>query len=112
MMKSILAQLEATFGKQTLAITCQEIAVLGGVPYSVQQIVGNTMFLFLQSGIFPHREFETWDAVPNKTWPALKMFLHQAYQSTLIATGLRNTTGMMGYAPTSNAFHAFEDNDE
>jgi hypothetical protein len=136
--QSILAQLEATFGKPTSTITfnynaiftssfsamdtpetlfrrieeCQEIAVLGGIPYSVQQIVGNTMFLFLQLGIFPHREFETWDAIPNKTWPALKTFVQQAYQRKLIATGLRNTMGKMGYAPTTNVFHAFEDDDE
>ena len=104
--QTILSQLETTFGKPTAAITfnnntlftssfspvdtpetlfrrieeCQEIAVLGSVLYSVQQIIGNTMILFLQSGIFPHREFETWDAVPNKTWPALKTFVQQAYQ--------------------------------
>jgi hypothetical protein len=91
--QAILAQLETTFGKPSSAIIfhnntiftssfspmdtpetlfqrieeCQEVAVLGGTPYSAQQIVGNTMFLFLQSGIFPNRDFETWDAMPNRT---------------------------------------------
>jgi hypothetical protein len=95
---------------------CQEIAVLGGAPYSVPQIVGNMMYLFLQSGIFPTREFETWDAVPaaRKTWPTLKTFVQQAYQRKLIASSLRNTSGQMGYAPThtQNAFNVFTADDE
>jgi hypothetical protein len=45
-------------------------------------------------------------------WPALKTLVQQAYQRKLIATGLRNTMGTMGYAPTTNALHAFEDHDE
>jgi hypothetical protein len=138
--QEILGQLEATFGKSSVAISfhnntvftsifcamdtpeslfrrieeCQEVAVLGGAPYLVPQIVGNTMFLFLQSGILPTREFEVWDTVPaaNKTWPNLKTFVQQAYQRKLIAASLRNTSGQMGYAPTQNAFNVFSTNDE
>ena len=139
--QDILDQLKSTYGKPSSAISfhnntiftstfsamdtpeslfrrikeCQEIAVLGGAPYLVPQIVGNTMYLFLQSGIFPTREFETWDAVPvaNKTWPTLKNFVQQAYQCKLIASSLCNTSGQMGYAPphTQNAFNVFTADD-
>jgi hypothetical protein len=91
---------------------CQEIAILGGAPYTVQQIMGNTMYLLLQSGIFPTREFEAWDAVVVKTWPVLKTFVQQAYQRRLIAAGLRNTSGQQGYTANQNAFQAFETNDD
>ena len=73
--QAILSQLETTFGKPTVNIIfnnnmtftssfspmdtpetlfhrieeCQEIAILGAMPYSVPQIVGNTMNLFLQA---------------------------------------------------------------
>ncbi len=140
--QEILDQLESTYGKPSSAISfhnnaifkstfsamdtpkslfrrieeCQEIAVLGGAQYSVPQIVGNTMYLFLQSGIFLTREFETWDAVPaaNKTWPTLKTFVQQAYQCKLIASSRHNTSGQMGYAPphTQNAFNVFTADDD
>ena len=138
--QEILGQLETTFGKPSAAISfhnntvftstfsatetpeslfrrieeCQEVAVLGGAPYSVQQIVGNTMFLFLQSGIFPNREFEVWDAYPtaNKTWPSLKTFIQQAFQRKLVASSFRNTSGQMGYAPNHNAFGVFGTDDD
>jgi hypothetical protein len=138
--QEILAQLETTFGKPSAAISfqnntvftspfsttdtpeslfrrveeCQEVAVLGGAPYSVQQIVGNTMFFFLQLGIFPNREFEVWDAYPaaNKTWLSLKTFVQQAFQRKLVASSFRNTSGQMGYAPNHNAFNVFAANDD
>jgi hypothetical protein len=133
-------QLESTFGKPSAYISfqnntvftspfsatdtpeslfrrieeCQEVAVLGGTPYSVQQIVGNTMFLFLQSGIFPNREFEVWDALTaaNKTWPSLKTFVQQAFQRKLVASSFRNTSSQMGYAPNNNAFNVFGTDDD
>jgi hypothetical protein len=138
--QEILGQLEATFGKPSSAISfhnntvftstfsatetpeslfrrieeCQEVAVLGGAPYSVPQIVGNTMFLLLQSGIFPNREFEVWDAyqAATKTWPNLKTFVQQAYQRKLIAASLRNTSGQMGCTPNQNAFNIFATDNE
>ena len=70
------------------------------------------MYLLLQSGIFPTREFESWDAVVGKTWPILKTFVQQAYQRRLLAVGLRNTSGGQGYTANHNAFRAFEGNDE
>ena len=136
--QDILAQLETTFARPTSTIVfnnntrftapfdqretpenlfhrieeCQEIAILGGAPYTVNQIMGNTMYLLLQSGIFPTREFESWDAVVAKSWPALKTFVQQAYQRRLVASGLRNTSGQQGYTTHQNAFQAFETNDE
>ena len=91
---------------------CQEIAVLGGAPYTNMQIVGTTMYLFQQSGIFPTREFETWDAVPAKTWPALKLHVQGAYQRKLVASSMRATSGAMGYAPNQNAYNAFVGDDD
>ena len=138
--QEILAQLETTFGKPSAYLAfqnntiftspfsamdtpeslfqrieeCQEVAVLGGTPYSVRQIVNTTMYLFLQSGIFPTREFEVWDAYPptNKTWPSLKTFVQQAYQRKLVASSFRNTSGQMGYAPNHNAFNVFAGADD
>ena len=136
--QAILSQLKTTFGRPSATVLfqnnttfaspfnpmdtpktlfhrieeCQEIAVLGGAPYTVMQIVGTTMYLFQQSGIFPTREFETWDAVPGKSWPALKLHVQGAYQRKLIATSMRNTSGAMGYAPNHNAYNAFVDNDD
>jgi hypothetical protein len=57
---------------------CQEIAILGGSAYTVNQIMGNTMYLFLQAGVFLTQEFEACDAIMGKTWPALKTFVQQA----------------------------------
>ena len=138
--QEIFAQLEYTFGKPSAYIgfqnntvftspfsatdtpeslfrrveECQEVAVLGGTPYSVQQIVNTTMYLFLQSGIFPTREFEVWDAYPaaNKTWPTLKTFVQQAFQRKLVASSFRNTSSQMGYAPNHNAYHVFGTEDD
>jgi hypothetical protein len=58
--------------------------------------------LLQQSGIFPLKEFDTWDATTIKTYPALKMFIHEAYTRRLTALQLRNTTGTQGYAPNTN----------
>ena len=136
--QAILAQIETTFGRPTSSIVfnnntrftspfdqrdtpenlfhrieeCQEVAILGGAAYTVNQIMGNTMYLLLQSGIFPTREFETWDALLLKSWPILKTFVQQAYQRRLVASGLRNTTGQQGYTANQNAFQAFETNDD
>ena len=136
--ENILAQLESTFGRPSGTVLfqnnakftspfngmdtpeslftrveeCQEIAVLGGAPFTDIQIVGTTMYLFMQSGTFPNKEFETWEAIHPKTWPALKLHIQSAYQRKLIASSFRNTSGQMGYAPNHNAFNAFVGDDE
>ena len=117
--QAILGQLEFTFGRPSATVLfqnnatfalpfnqmdtpeslfqrieeCQEVAVLGGTPYTDAQIVGTTMYLFLQSGIFPTKEFETWETIVPKTWPALKLHIQSAYQQKLIASSFRNKRG-------------------
>jgi hypothetical protein len=78
---------------------CQEIQILAQDPYSPTQIIDNAVRLLQQSGIFPVKEFDTWDAITLKSYPALKMFIHEAYTCCLMALQLRNTTGTQGYAP-------------
>ncbi len=120
--QEILSQLKTTFGRPSATVLftnntafagpfnpmdtpetlfrrieeCQEVAVLGGAPYTNMQIVGTTMYLFQQSGIFLTREFKTWEAVPAKTWPALKLHVQGAYQRKLIANSMRATLGATG----------------
>ena len=84
---------------------CQEIQIIGQDPYSPTHIINVVVRLLMQSGIFPLKEFETWDAMPNKTYPGLKTFIHEAYTRRLTAISLRNTAGSLGYVGTNaNAF--------
>jgi hypothetical protein len=85
-------------------------------PYSQTHIINVVVRLLMQSGIFPIKEFEMWAAVPNKTYPGLKMFIHDAYTRGLTAISLCNTAGSLGYMGNNqNAFNiinllAMEDN--
>ncbi len=56
------------------------------------------------------REFKDWDAVPNKTWPVLKTFVHGAYACKLVASNIRNTTGQQGCVP-QNMYHVLDKGD-
>jgi hypothetical protein len=76
---------------------CQEIQIIGQDPYSQTHIINVVVPLLMQSGIFPIREFETWDAMLNKTYPGLKTFIHEAFTRRLTAISLRNTVGSLGY---------------
>ncbi len=58
---------------------CQEIQIIGQDSYSQTHIINVVVRLLMQSGIFPLKEFETWDTMPNKTYPGLKTFIHEAY---------------------------------
>jgi hypothetical protein len=78
---------------------CQEIQILAQDPYSQMQIINSVVRLMQQLGIFPLKEFDTWDAITPKSYPALKTFIHEAYTRRLTALQLRNTTGTQGYAP-------------
>jgi hypothetical protein len=75
------------------------------------QLLNITMHLLLKSGIFPTREFESWDAVPNKTWPVLKTFVYGAYAWKLVASNIRNTMGQQGYVP-QNMYHILNGGDD
>jgi hypothetical protein len=81
---------------------CQEIQILAQDPYSPMQIINNAVRLMQQSGIFPLKEFDTWDVITPKTYPDLKTFIHEAYTRCLMALQLRNTMGTQGYAPNNN----------
>jgi hypothetical protein len=81
---------------------CQEIQNLAQDPYTPTQIINNAVRLLQQSGIFPLKEFDTWEAITTKTYPALKTFIHEAYTRRLTALQLQNMTGTQGYAPHNN----------
>jgi hypothetical protein len=44
----------------------------------------------------PMKEFEDWEAAPNKMWPALKTFIHGTYPWRLVADWLRSTLAQQG----------------
>ena len=52
------------------------------------QIINNAVRLLQQSGIFPLKEFDTWDAITPKTYPTLKTFIQEAYTQHLPALQL------------------------
>jgi hypothetical protein len=62
---------------------CQEIQILAQDPYTPTQIINNAVCLLQQSGIFPLKEFDAWDAITPKTYPTLKTFIHEAYTRRL-----------------------------
>ncbi len=75
-------------------------------PYSSTHIIDVVVHLLMQSGIFPIKILKTWAAVPNKTYPSLKTFIHKAYTQHLTAIFLRNTAGSLGYVGSNqNAFN-------
>ena len=84
---------------------CQEIQTIGQDPYSPTHIISIVVCLLMQSSIFPIKEFQTWAAMPNKTYPGLKTFIHEAYARRLTAISLHNTAGSLGYVGNNtNAF--------
>jgi hypothetical protein len=84
---------------------CQEVAIIARNPYSKKQLIVNTIHLLLQSGIFPMKEFEDWEATINKTWTSLKAFVHGAFHHRLMAVGIRrSTSGQQGCAPPMNPY--------
>jgi hypothetical protein len=90
---------------------CQEVAIIACNPYSEKQLITNTIHLLLQSGIFPMKEFEDWEATNNKTLTSLKTFVHGALQRRLVAVGIHGTTsGQQGYAPTMNPYAMLAEN--
>ncbi len=77
---------------------CQEIHRIGNLPYSEEQIIANAVRILLQANIFPLKEFNAWEAVTLKTYPALKTFIHAAYGHCLTALALCSTSGQNRYA--------------
>jgi hypothetical protein len=77
---------------------CQGIQCIRKLPYSDEQIIANVVRILIQAHIFPLKEFDTWEAVTPKTYPALKMFIHVAYGRRLTAMALCSTSGQNRYA--------------
>jgi hypothetical protein len=75
----------------------QEIQTIAQDLYTPKQTFGNTVRLLMQLGIFPLKELDTWEAVPIKSYPILKMLIHEAYFRCLMAIQMQNTVGQQGY---------------
>ena len=87
---------------------CQEVMMLGNLPYTTEQIIANAVCVLMALKMFPTRDFETWEAITPKTYPALKNFFHEAYNRRLNAINLQNTSGGMGYAPAQNMYNVLD----
>jgi hypothetical protein len=92
---------------------CQKIQVLAQDPYTDTRIINNAIRLFMQSSIFPLKEFDDWEAITPKTYPALKTFIRAAYTRHILAMQLHNMAGKMGYTPQNhNLYNTFGNNDD
>ncbi len=81
---------------------CQEIQFIGKLPYSDEQIIANAVRILIQANISPLKEFDTWEAMTPKTYPAPKTFIHEAYSHRLTAMVLCSMSGQNGYAQPDN----------
>jgi hypothetical protein len=67
----------------------------------------------MQANIFPLKEFDDWEAITPKTYPALKIFIGRAYLRCILAQQLCNTAGQMGYTRMKqNMYASLGDNDD
>jgi hypothetical protein len=78
------------------------------LPYSDKQIIANAVRILIQSNLFPLKEFDTWEAITLKSYPALKMFIHTAYGRRLTAMALQSMSGQNGYA-NQTIYNVFAD---
>ncbi len=90
---------------------CQEIQRISKLPYSNDQIIANAIRILPTSNIFPLKEFDTWEAMATKMYPALKTFFHEVYGRCLTAIELHSTTGQNGYT-NNTIYNAFKNNDK
>ncbi len=128
LIQDILTQLETSYGKptpmglynnnilfrSTMVTTdapkmlfyrikqCQEIATLAGDPFTPMQIMNTVVRILMQAQVLPPKEFDMWEQRAGKTYPGLKMFVHEAYTRRLQSLALRTTTGQQGYVPGGN----------
>ncbi len=75
---------------------CQEIQRIGNFLYSDEQITANAVCILVQATIFPLKEFNTWEAMVTKMYPALKTFIHKAYGGRLQQWPCAARQGKMG----------------
>jgi hypothetical protein len=87
---------------------CQEIQTIAEDLYTPKQIISNAVRLLMALGIFPLKEFDTWEAMSIKTYPILKAFVHEAYTRRLTLIQLQNTAGQQGYVRNNNMYNMFE----
>jgi hypothetical protein len=67
----------------------------------------------MQSSIFPLKEFDDWEAITPKMYPALKTFIGAAYTCHMLAMQLCNMAGQMGYTPQNqNMYNIFGNNND
>ena len=85
---------------------CQEIQIIGKVPFTTEQIIANAVRLLIGSNLLPHKEFDTWEALPIKSWATFKTFIQEAYGCRLTSLSLRSTVGQNGYA-NHNMYNVF-----
>jgi hypothetical protein len=71
---------------------CQKIATLARDPYTQMQILNTVVRILMQAQLLPLKEFDTWEQTPNKMYPGLKTFIHEAYTRRLQSLALRATT--------------------
>jgi hypothetical protein len=76
---------------------CQEIPRTGKVLYLDNQIIATAVSILVTSNMFPLKNFDAWEAMANKTYPALKTFFHKAYRQRLSALELRSMPEQNGY---------------
>ena len=77
---------------------CQEIQIIGKVPFTTEQIIASAIRLLIGSNLLPHKEFDTWEAMPIKSWATLKTFIQEAYGRHHTSLSLISTLGQNGYA--------------
>jgi hypothetical protein len=81
---------------------CQEVMVVGKLPYTTEQVIQNALCLLMASNISPMRESDTWGNSTVKTYPALKTFIHRAYLQCYNSMELHNTSSSLGYTAPTN----------
>jgi hypothetical protein len=91
---------------------CQEIQVLACDPYTDTQIINNAVRLLMQANIFPLKEFDDWDFITPKMYPALKIFIGGAYTRRILAQQLCNMAGQMGYTTMNHNMYTTLGNDD
>jgi hypothetical protein len=76
------------------------------------QVINKAVCLLMQASIFPLKEFNNYETVTPKTYPALKTFIAVVYMRRIQVQQLCNTVGQWGFAPTShNMYNVFADKD-
>jgi hypothetical protein len=81
---------------------CQEIATLAGNPFTPMQIMNTVVRILMQAQVLPSKEFDTWEQRVGKTYPGLKMFVHETYTRRLQSLALHIMIGQQGYVPGRN----------